>query len=154
MDAIQAQAVSPLDHDEMEEFEEYVMEDKWEEVIEMYKNDIRFHKIKLKGRGTALHVAINNGYVNYVERLVDAIVKHDDKSGLTLLNEKDATPLHLAAYRGFTNLANIILYCYPGLSYMKDKNDVTPLEVLATRTSAFNSGSTLLWWEKLLYYCK
>ncbi|XP_045824786.1 uncharacterized protein LOC123917172 isoform X2 [Trifolium pratense] len=224
MDAIQAQAVSPLDHDEME-FEEYVMEDKWEEVIEMYKNDSRFHKIKLKGRGTALHVAINNGYVNYVERLVDAIVKHDDKSGLTLLNEKDATPLHLAAYRGFTSmceyiigkngerndfiqvrnsngetplfwavlarqrkvfvylhqfvqydfnfainydgttilhvaimremfdLANIILYCYPGLSYMKDKNDVTPLEVLATRTSAFNSGSTLLWWEKLLYYC-
>ncbi|CAJ2639721.1 unnamed protein product [Trifolium pratense] len=224
MDAIQAQVVSPLDHDEME-FEEYVMEDKWEEVIEMYKNDSRFHKIKLKGRGTALHVAINNGYVNYVERLVDAIVKHDDKSGLTLLNEKDATPLHLAAYRGFTSmceyiigkngerndfiqvrnsngetplfwavlarqrkvfvylhqfvqydfnfainydgttilhvaimremfdLANIILYCYPGLSYMKDKNDVTPLEVLATRTSAFNSGSTLLWWEKLLYYC-
>jgi hypothetical protein len=37
---------------------------------------------------------------------------------------------------------------------MMGKKEGTPLEVLATRTSAFKSGNTLLWWEKILYQCK
>lgn len=54
-----------------------------------------------------------------------------------------------------TDLANIIMYCYETLGSMKDKDDVTPLEILATRTSAFMSGSRRLsWWKQILYFCK
>ncbi|KAK2387264.1 hypothetical protein QL285_061079 [Trifolium repens] len=218
------------------DFEKYVFEDQWKDVIEMYDKDSYFHNIKLKRRGTALHVAINNGHKKYVKLLVDAIVKHnngDGESALKVFNEKDATPLHLAAHRGFTSmceyiigenderkhliqvenskgetpifwavlgrnreafiyltqflpkdtdpflpydtdfainndgtsilhvaiqremfdLANLILHYFPRLGTMMGKKEGTPLEVLATRTSAFKSGNTLLWWEKILYQC-
>ncbi|CAK8575335.1 unnamed protein product [Lathyrus sativus] len=218
-------AQSYQDH-EATEFRELVMEDKWQEVIEKYEADSNFHKIEIKGRGTALHVAVSNGCKKEVKSLVEAIEKLDDESSLRMVNEIGATPLHLAAYRGFTDvcediigkegerkyliqeknangetplfwavrarkrlvfvylqqffpydiniainnndtsilhvaiqremfdLANIIMYCYESLGSMKDKDDITPLEILATRTSAFMSGSRRLsWWKQILYYC-
>ncbi|XP_058784082.1 uncharacterized protein LOC131658849 [Vicia villosa] len=206
-------------------FRELVMEDKWNEVIEKYQVDTKFHKIIIMGRGTALHVAISNGFKNVVKCLVAAIERLEDESSLRLMNEIGATPLHLAAYRGFTDvceviigkngerkyliqeknadgetplfwavragkrlvfvylqqffpydinaalnnndtsilhvaiggemfdLATIIMYCYESLGSIKDKNDITPLEILATRKSAFKSASRLSWWKQMLYYC-
>ncbi|CAI8596563.1 unnamed protein product [Vicia faba] len=212
-------------HHEPMEFSELVMEDKWDDVITKYKEDSNCHKIKIKGRGTALHVAVSNERKDVVKSLVEAIENVDDKSSLRMVNDIGATPLHLAAYRGFTDvceyiigkkgerkylilekndngetplfwavragkrlvfvylqqfypydiniaidrnntsilhvaiqremfdLAIIIMYCYQGLIYMKDKDDIIPLEILATRTSAFKSGSRLSWWKQILYYC-
>ncbi|GAU20494.1 hypothetical protein TSUD_130520 [Trifolium subterraneum] len=53
-------------------------------------------------------------------------------------------------------LANIIMHCYASSSicFMKDKDGVTPLQELATRTSAFKSGNQLSWWMQILYYYK
>jgi hypothetical protein len=90
-------------------FRQLVMEDKWEEVIKKYEEHVFFHKIKIKGRGTALHVAVSNAYKDGVKRLVDAIERHGDLSGLELSNERDATPLHSAAYRGFTSICECII---------------------------------------------
>ncbi|XP_058782292.1 uncharacterized protein LOC131656662 isoform X1 [Vicia villosa] len=218
-------AQSYHDH-EATEFRELVMEDKWEEVIAKYNEHIKYHKIEIKGRGTALHVAVSNGLKKEVKSLVEAIEKLGDESSLKMKNEIGGTPLHLAAYRGFTDvceviigkegerkyliqekngkgetplfwavrarkrlvfvylqqffpydiniavnnndtsilhvaiqremfdLANIIMHCYESLGSMKDKDDVTPLEILATRTSAFMSGSRRLsWWKQILYFC-
>ncbi|XP_024634932.1 uncharacterized protein [Medicago truncatula] len=202
-----------------------VLEEKWEEVIKKYEEHVFFHKIRIKGRGTALHVAVSNGNEDIVKRLVDVIVKkHNDQSGLEIKTEKGDTPLHLAAYRGFTSMceciigkngerkhlirdqnekgetplfctvlaginkktflylhhffpsdtsiainnvgatilhvairretfdmANIIMYLYPNFHSMEDKDGVSPLEDLATRTSAFKSGIRLIWWKEFLY---
>ncbi|XP_058728042.1 uncharacterized protein LOC131599806 [Vicia villosa] len=214
-----------MEEDAPKEFRELVLEDEWKKVIEKYNEDINYHKIEIKGRGTALHVAISNGRTDVVKFLVDAIEVHGDESSLKILSDIGATPLHLAAYRGFTemceviigkegqrkslvqeknangetplfwavcgrkrlvyiylqqfypldlniaidknntsilhvaiqkemfDLAIIIMYGYQGLRFMKNKDDVVPLEILATKTSAFKSQSSLSWWKKILYYC-
>ncbi|WJX37756.1 hypothetical protein P8452_25489 [Trifolium repens] len=198
---------------DVEDFEGFVLMDDWEEVITCYKNDKFFHTLKVKKRGTALHVAVSNGEEKVVKELVLAILSRwkwnddddddDDDDGdgddethpLRMWNERGGTPLHIAALRGFTmlghrkktfvylyqfakedvntvmdnngttilhyairrdmfGLANIITHCYTNsISFMKDKYGVTPLEVLATRTSAFKSGNPLSWWQQILYYC-
>jgi ankyrin repeat protein len=96
----------------------------------------------LKGRGTALHVAINNGHKYCVKLLVDAIVKHDDQSGLELSNEKGATPLHLAAHRGFISMCEYIIGENgerKNLIQVKNSNGETPIfwAVLARQREAF-----------------
>lgn len=54
-----------------------------------------------------------------------------------------------------TDMANIIMYLYPNFHSMEDKDGVSPLEDLATRTSAFKSGIRLIWWKEFLYrHCK
>lgn len=85
------------------------MEDKWEDVIKKYNEDINYHKIEIKGRGTALHVAVSNGCKKEVKSLVEAIEKLEDESSLKMRNEIGATPLHLAAYRGFTDVCEVII---------------------------------------------
>ncbi|XP_039688427.1 uncharacterized protein [Medicago truncatula] len=51
-------------------------------------------------------------------------------------------------------MANIIMYLYPIFRSMEDKYGVSPLEILATRTSAFESSKNQLsWWMKILYNC-
>ncbi|XP_058782322.1 uncharacterized protein LOC131656699 [Vicia villosa] len=205
------------------EFWELVLEEKWQEVIEKYRQDSKCHTIEIQGRGTALHVAVSSGCKDVVKNLLEAIVNHD-KSSLTMVDKRGATPLHLAAYRGFTDmceniigkgergyliqqknemgetplfwavrarkrlvfvylqqfcptdinvaidynntsilhvaiqsemfdLAIMIMYCYPGLISTKDNDGIIPLEILATRTSAFKSGCRLSWWKQILYYC-
>ncbi|CAK8565552.1 unnamed protein product [Lathyrus sativus] len=214
-----------LEEEEPMEFSELVMEDKWEDVIKKYNEETNCHKINIKRRGTALHVAVSNERKDVVKSLVEAILKSGDRSSLGMVNEIGATPLHLAAHRGFTDvcelligkegerkeliqienddgetplfwavrarkklvfvylqqfyptdiniaidkndttilhiaiqrevfdLAIIIMHCYQGLIFMKDKNDIIPLEILATRTSAFKSGTRLSWWKQILYFC-
>jgi len=92
-----------------DEFRMWVVEDNWGEVIKKYEEDVYFHKINIKGKGTALHVAISNANEDTVKHLVDAIVKHGDLSGLTIKTERGDTPLHLAAYRGFKSMCECII---------------------------------------------
>ncbi|CAJ2639725.1 unnamed protein product [Trifolium pratense] len=218
---------------EVEHFKWFVMRDYWDDVVTYYKGNKFYHKVKVKGRGTAIHVAVSNGEKVAVKKLVSVIVdmwnNDDEIHPLRELDDDEsrATPLHLAAYRGFTSmceciigkngerkhlvyeendneetplfwavlghrkrtfvylyqfaqqnvnivmdkydttilhvairremfvLACIIMHCYASssISSMKDKNGVTPLDVLATKTSTFKSGNQLSWWKEILLYC-
>jgi len=48
----------------------------------------------------------------------------------------------------------MIMHLYPIFRSMEDKDGESPLEILATRKSAFKSGNKLSWWKKILYNCK
>ena len=98
-------------------FRRCVLQGAWEEyVIPAYKNNSDFHKIKInESRGTALHVAVNDGRMELVNKLVGAILEHEgrevvsDESALKSTNERGDTPLHLAASRGFIDMCKCII---------------------------------------------
>ncbi|XP_058782296.1 uncharacterized protein LOC131656666 isoform X1 [Vicia villosa] len=215
-----------MEDDKSMEFWDLVLGDDWDEVIKKYNEDSNFHKIDIKGRGTALHVAVSMGRRDdVVKSLVEAIEKLGDESSLKMMNEIGATPLHVAAYAGFLDvckliigkegqrkyliqvknfdgetplfwavnarqmsvflylqqfyrvdlniaidnnltsilhvaidterydMAIIIMHHYKVLTILKNKDDITPLEILATKTSAFISRNTLSWRQRILYYC-
>lgn len=92
------------------------MEGRWDFILTAYKNDSHYHKIKInESRGTALHVAVNDGKVELVNTLVGAILNHEgmdvlrDDSALKTTNERGDTPLHLAASRGFIDMCKCII---------------------------------------------
>ncbi|KAK7305080.1 hypothetical protein VNO77_42979 [Canavalia gladiata] len=72
---------------------------------------------------------------------------------VSLRNNDDDTILHCAIWREFLDLAIIIIHCYPQLLDKRNKDGVTPLKVLASRPSAFKSGTNLSWWKQILYHC-
>ncbi|MCH81897.1 nuclear factor NF-kappa-B p105 subunit, partial [Trifolium medium] len=94
---------------------------------------------------------------------------------LEMQNERGDTPLHLAASRGFAriylvrddgdsilhtairgeyfDLAVIIVHYYDFLSTHLNREESTPLKVLATKPSAFKSASNLSWYKRILYHC-
>ncbi|KAH1054034.1 hypothetical protein GLYMA_08G314100v4 [Glycine max] len=93
-----------------------VLEGRWDFILTAYKNDSHYHKIKInESRGTALHVAVNDGKVELVNTLVGAILNHEgmdvlrDDSALKTTNERGDTPLHLAASRGFNAMCKCII---------------------------------------------
>jgi len=53
-----------------------------------------------------------------------------------------------------TDLALIIIHKYPDLIYIPNKSGFSPLKLLATRPSAFESGCKMIWWKRILYHCK
>ncbi|CAL0331953.1 unnamed protein product [Lupinus luteus] len=207
------------------------LEGSWDAVIEMYKahkNEALLAKID-GDRGTALHVAVNDGLEDKVELLINVIGKDDIERALKLKNERGDTPLHLAASRGFRKICQLIIgenkerknlinernnsgetplflaalswqkttfaylfqvfqkdivnlrvlirdsggdtilhsairreffdlaviiikYC-PKLHDVQNVDGITPLKLLANRSSAFRSGSNLSWWRQIIYYC-
>ncbi|CAJ1964216.1 unnamed protein product [Sphenostylis stenocarpa] len=214
-----------MDHSSL--FREWVLEGKWLSVLALYISDSDCHKIKInEGRGTALHVAVNDGNVRFVNNLVEAILSHEGREGvrsdsaLRSTNERGDTPLHLAASRGFIpmckciigenkernefgmregtllctllagetetfvylnnvskeldvtlrnyhgdtilhqairreflDLAILITHCYPELVDTRNEVGDAPLKILASKPSAFQSGSNLPWWKRILYCC-
>ncbi|XP_057433296.1 uncharacterized protein LOC130726089 [Lotus japonicus] len=83
----------------------------------MFEQSNSYHKTQIKGKGTALHVAVNNGNADVVRRLVEAVVQHEGAasggeegtSALATRNEQGASPLHLAARRGFDEICKCII---------------------------------------------
>ncbi|KAL2322613.1 hypothetical protein Fmac_026992 [Flemingia macrophylla] len=105
-----------VDTDQFSVFRGCVLEGRWDYVIPAYKNNSDFHKIKInESRGTALHVAVNDGMVGLVDILVGVILEHEgrevlrDDSALRSTNERGDTPLHLAASRGFIRMCMSII---------------------------------------------
>ncbi|XP_058782299.1 uncharacterized protein LOC131656668 [Vicia villosa] len=102
-----------LNDDEVKEFRNLVMQHKWKDVIEKYRQSIDYHIINIIGRGTALHMAVNMAVNNenkkVVKDLVKAIIALHNEESLKIQNERGATPLHLAAYKGFTDLCEVII---------------------------------------------
>ncbi|RZB51159.1 uncharacterized protein LOC114397588 isoform X2 [Glycine soja] len=230
IDIEEEKEIGPMSSED--KFRGLTVEGKWEEVIKMCEEDIKLCTIKINNkRGTALHVAVNEGNEDAVKCLVGTMIKHKrGEKALTLKNERGDTPLHLAATRGLKNiceciigknkerkglitflndegetpffqvalswqkeafwylcslvpadenvnyskflirnngdsilhcairreffdLALIIMYKYPKLYDIQNREGFSPLKLLATRPSAFKSGSNLLWWKRILYHC-
>ncbi|XP_027340971.1 uncharacterized protein LOC113854263 [Abrus precatorius] len=93
-----------------------VLEGRWDYAYPAYKNNSVFHKIKInESRGTALHMAVNDGKAELVNALVSAIIEHEGREGLKSdsalksTNERGDTPLHLAASRGFIGMCKCII---------------------------------------------
>ncbi|KAK7333548.1 hypothetical protein VNO80_30323 [Phaseolus coccineus] len=102
--------------DEISLFRGCVLEGRWEYVISAYRKDSDYHKIIINAsRGTALHVAVNDGKVDLVNILVEAILNHEGRaelwgdSALRSTDERGDTPLHLAASRGFIGTCKCII---------------------------------------------
>jgi len=88
----------------------YTVEGRWNEVVRLYSSDPKFSTIEInKSRGTALHVAVNDGNEEIVKSLVNSILSHNNVEALECKNEKGDTPLHLAASRGFKDICECII---------------------------------------------
>ncbi|KAL9319776.1 hypothetical protein ACSQ67_011615 [Phaseolus vulgaris] len=98
------------------QFKECVLKGRWKDVIAAYRNYSYCHKITInESRGTALHMAVNDGRVELVNTLFGEILRHEGseevsyESALTSTNERGDTPLHLAASRGFIGMCKCII---------------------------------------------
>ena len=98
------------------QFKECVLKGRWGDVIVAYRDYSFFHKIRInESRGTALHMAVNDGRVELVNTLVGEILRHEGseevsyESALRSTNERGDTPLHLAASRGFIGMCKCII---------------------------------------------
>lgn len=110
-------AEAALTSDLFSVFRGSVVEGRWDYVIPAYENNSVFHRMKInESRGTALHVAVNDGKAELVNLLVGAILDHEGSqvsggsgSALRSMNERGDTPLHLAASRGFIGMCKCIV---------------------------------------------
>ncbi|XP_027340973.1 uncharacterized protein LOC113854266 [Abrus precatorius] len=107
---------SEVDGHQFSVFRVCVLEGRWDYAFPAYKNNSVFHKIKInESRGTALHMAVNDGKAELVNRLVNVIIEHEGREGLKSdsalksTNERGDTPLHLAASRGFIGMCKCII---------------------------------------------
>lgn len=120
---------------------EYTLEGRWENVIEMYYKFPESHlSVVSESEGTALHVAIDLDEEEVVRELVNAIMTHAATpaqatsairiEALEMENERGDTPLHLAAARGFARICKYIIGRHNERFYLVSrKNDIgeTPL---------------------------
>ena len=64
--------------------------------------------------------------------------------------------LHIFVYG--TDLSFQIIHLYNSkdnnIATAFNERGMTPLHVLASKPSAFKSGTNFRWWKKLMYYCK
>lgn len=109
IDIEEEKEIGPMSSED--KFRGLTVEGKWEEVIKMCEEDIKLCTIKINNkRGTALHVAVNEGNEDAVKCLVGTMIKHKrGEKALTLKNERGDTPLHLAATRGLKNICECII---------------------------------------------
>lgn len=202
------------------------MQGKWDEVVNIYKENEEVHMAKITKSGdTALHVAVSDDQARIVEQLlliiggkakVKEVLKIQNERGNTILhlaasmgsmemckciadalpdligarNHDSETPLFLAALHGkkeaFIRLDEIcgldkgntycrrndgdtILHCaiageyfdlafqiirrYKNLVNSVNEQGLSPLHLLATKHSAFRSGSHFRWFTNIIYHC-
>ncbi|AES99846.2 ankyrin repeat protein [Medicago truncatula] len=85
-----------------------------------------------------------------------AYLAHISKEIVTLqdlVREDGDSILHTAIRGEYFDLAVIVVHYYDFLSTHLNKEESTPLKVLATRPSAFKSASNLSWYKRILYHC-
>ncbi|KAM1041978.1 hypothetical protein ACFX2I_031045 [Malus domestica] len=64
------------------------------------------------------------------------------------------TMLHVAIAREYFDMAFQIIYLYEDLVYYMNTQGFSPLHLLATKRSAFKSGSHLGQFQKIIYHCE
>ncbi|XP_030970128.1 uncharacterized protein LOC115990434 [Quercus lobata] len=111
-------------------------------------------KVSLKRKNnvgnTPLHYAAEVGS----KKICRSIIEFDRAESATLLsfhNDEGETPLFLAALH---ELALIILHLHKDLANLGNKKGITPLHLLASKPSAFKSGSNLRSFENIIYHYK
>ena len=135
----------------VQELHEHTLGGKWEEVVKIYQKDSWFHTRKITiSEDTALHVAVDNGEEDVVERLVQEIIQkekrgpertEEQKKGketdcketkaLKMKNVRGDTPLHLAASRGFAAICRVIAEKEIELLTMRNNKGETPIFLAA-----------------------
>uniref|UniRef100_A0A7N2LPM9 PGG domain-containing protein n=1 Tax=Quercus lobata TaxID=97700 RepID=A0A7N2LPM9_QUELO len=136
-------------------------------------------KVSLKRKNnvgnTPLHYAAEVGS----KKICRSIIEFDRAESATLLsfhNDEGETPLFLAALHGYIDvflylhfkchpgrehsnyctrkneLALIILHLHKDLANLGNKKGITPLHLLASKPSAFKSGSNLRSFENIIYH--
>ncbi|PNX90167.1 ankyrin repeat protein, partial [Trifolium pratense] len=108
---------------------------------------------------TPLHFAASRGFarisaINWRKQTF-AYLAHISKERVTLqdlVREDGDSILHTAIRGEYFDLAVIIVHHYDFLSTHLNKEESTPLKVLATRPSAFKSASNLSWYKRILYH--
>ena len=101
----------------------------WEEVVQIYEQDPRAHKIKIDPPGnTALHIAVSSGREDIVERLVKSIAKNGNPVDvLSRWNRNGNNPLHLGASLGSISMCRCIIGQYNELLGSPNREGDTPL---------------------------
>ncbi|XP_028769657.1 uncharacterized protein LOC114727096 [Neltuma alba] len=106
------------------------MRGKWEEVIDMYKQDEGLHKARITRSGhTALHVAVADGKEHVVKQMVHAMSANEEerKKALRTANKRNNTALHVAAVMGNARICHIIASVEPTLVDDRNVDGETPL---------------------------
>ncbi|WJZ91418.1 hypothetical protein VitviT2T_010492 [Vitis vinifera] len=100
----------------------------WEEVVKIYEQDPRAHKIKIgPSKNTALHIAVSSGRED-VEKLVKLIAKNSNPVDVLSIENRDRNnPLHLAASLGSISIFRCITGEYKELLGCRNRVSDTPL---------------------------
>ncbi|XP_034690276.1 uncharacterized protein LOC117917915 isoform X2 [Vitis riparia] len=117
----------------------YAMQGKWNEVVNICRQQPRAHKAEIVVSGdTALHVAVSEGKESIVEELVE-LIRETDLDALEMRNEQGNTPLHLAASMGNVPICKCLAGKHPKLVGVRNHENETPLfsAVLHGRKDAF-----------------
>ncbi|CAA3029190.1 Death-associated kinase 1 [Olea europaea subsp. europaea] len=134
------------------------MNGKWVEVIKIYAERPEAHKAKItRSKDTALHIAISEGQVTTVERLMK-ILREQGSAGevLTIGNEQGNTPLHLAASLGNVKMCRLIADVDSTLIGKRNKDEETPFfqAVLNGKRDAFLCLHYICNSDERYSYCK
>ncbi|XP_060676318.1 uncharacterized protein LOC107434286 [Ziziphus jujuba] len=108
------------------------MKGKWPEVVEIYKENPRAHKMRITHEGgTALHLAVIECRQDIVLKLVQEISKND-KTALEIQNDRGDTPLHHAASVGVKTMCDyIVAAANPSLIGIRTHKKETALFIAA-----------------------
>ncbi|KAG0458369.1 hypothetical protein HPP92_023526 [Vanilla planifolia] len=85
----------------------YVMDGKWDAVVDMYKIPLAQRAKVTRAQYTVLHLAVSEGDEEVVEKLLGHI-KEKAEEILCLKNEVGDTPLHIAAALGLTRICGLL----------------------------------------------
>nr|XP_048322731.1 uncharacterized protein LOC107434286 [Ziziphus jujuba var. spinosa] len=108
------------------------MQHKWKDIVEIYKENPRAHKMRITHKGgTALHLAVIERRKDIVSELVQEISKKD-KGALEIQNDRGDTPLHNAASVGCEIMCKYIVKASnPSLIGIRTKNTEIALFIAA-----------------------
>ncbi|KAJ9697567.1 hypothetical protein PVL29_009409 [Vitis rotundifolia] len=115
----------------------------WEEVVKIYEQDPRAHKIKIGPSGnTALHIGVSSGREDIVERLVKSIAKNGNPVDVLSIGNRDGNnPLHLGASLGSISMCRSITGGYRQMLGTRNEVGDTPL----LRAARYGKKDVFLW---------